>query len=541
MDFGLLSTAVKFIIKFIKLFVKSVIFFGLYWIIIFLSPFLLIEKISGKSIQSGSVLNVISYPFLLMGFAFAILTTIQSILRMIKKDRSISIFKLIFNKFIGIQKKKGYEAKLNLVTTENIRGFVFGKRNNKYVVKDKNDKGYDCDGHILVIGAPGSGKSSCLAIPTLMSWKERVFCIDIKGELYEKTKKVRGEEQIKVFNPSEDSAYGYDPYYVLKDTDDINESVKEIAQAIIPLPPNSGDQAFWIESAQDYLTGSIIHFYSFNMNFAETCIEIKKKPCKELVAEIMSSGNNEAIIQMSAFSGMDDKTLSGIFAEVSRNITPFATNKKLIKALGNTEHCITPQDLEDGYDVFLCIEEHKLGQWKTLVTMMVNQFTKFFEKRKNDNPIPILFLLDEFGRLGRIESVLSGLATLRSKGIQIALLIQSKAQLDVIYGEKQAVNIVDNCTYKVFLHVGEPDMQKWCSNLFGTYEKLKISSNYNTDTVGIGKGMGTSSSYEEKPIFKSDLFGHLQETDELICMFPTGYAKLKKTSCYKDKAFQIIN
>ena len=39
----------------------------------------------------------------------------------------------------------------------------------------------------------GSGKTAAVAIPTLMSWKEHVFAIDIKGELYAKTKKARGE------------------------------------------------------------------------------------------------------------------------------------------------------------------------------------------------------------------------------------------------------------------------------------------------------------------------------------------------------------
>ena len=48
---------------------------------------------------------------------------------------------------------------------------------------------------ILIVGGARSGKTAAVAIPTLMSWKERVFAIDIEGELYEKTKKARGEAQ----------------------------------------------------------------------------------------------------------------------------------------------------------------------------------------------------------------------------------------------------------------------------------------------------------------------------------------------------------
>jgi hypothetical protein len=65
-------------------------------------------------------------------------------------------------------------------------GVFLGARGNQYVVKPEN-----MDGHVLVAGIPGSGKSSCIAIPTLRSWRGSVFAIDIKGELYENTKQYR--------------------------------------------------------------------------------------------------------------------------------------------------------------------------------------------------------------------------------------------------------------------------------------------------------------------------------------------------------------
>jgi type IV secretion system protein VirD4 len=55
-------------------------------------------------------------------------------------------------------------------------GFVFGKLGNEYITKKE-----DMDGHILVVGGAGSGKTSCVAIPSLWAWRKRVFCIDIKG------------------------------------------------------------------------------------------------------------------------------------------------------------------------------------------------------------------------------------------------------------------------------------------------------------------------------------------------------------------------
>ena len=446
-----------------------------------------------------------------------------------EKSKNLIVYLLeMAKKLFRCDQKKGFAAKLNLDKLEEISGMVFGKVKKKYVTKKEKE-----DGHALVIGGAGSGKSSCVAIPTLMSWKNTAFVIDIKGELYEKTKRARKSEKIKVFNPTDESAYGYDPFYVLSRSDDLCATAHEIAEAIIPLPVDV-KEPMWIKNARDFLTGAILYFYNRGYNFAETMIAIKSQSSRSLVAEIMESPNKNAITYMSTFADMADETLSGIYTEVSINITPFATNKSLIRALGCCSKVITPIDLENGFDVFICIEEHKLEQWKSLLTMMVNQFCKFFEQRENDNKMPILFLLDEFPRLGKIESVATGLATLRSKKIEIMLFVQSKNQLDMIYGDKQAGSICDNCTYKAILKASEPQTQKWCSDLVGTFDKRKVSNSVNADVFGMGKGSGVSTTTEEKKIIKPEEFAYLQD---IVCIFPTGYARIDKAPYYKDTAF----
>lgn len=167
--------------------------------------------------------------------------------------------------------------------------------------------------------------------------------------------------------------------------------------------------------------------------------------------------------------------------------------------------------------------------------MMCNQFLKAFERRPERNDTPILFLIDEFPRLGKIETVTTGLGTLRSKKIHIALVVQSKAQLNMIYGKDVAAVIADNCNYKAILRASEPDTQEWCSKLVGTYEKSKRSSNYNADIVGIGKGQGTSTTTEKDSIIKPEEFAYLRD---IVCLFPTGYRRIKKIEYWNDKAFQ---
>lgn len=525
---GILLQLPSMIIKFVIWLFKVLWFLGLVWFVLPIALGLVIETITGQYVEGTFIekcLNMLWYA----AYVLCPLMCSQNIIRVVKKDQSFSWIRLIMNK----KEQKGFEAKLGgetvaLKTAKDLSGVVFGKQGGKYATMPETT-----DGHVLIVGGAGSGKTAAVAIPTLMSWKERVFAIDIKGELYAKTKKARGEAQIKVFNPTDTTAYGYDPFYLLKNADDISSAARQLAMSIVPLPADVKDP-FWIKGAQNMLTGFLIYFQGLGESFSSTMKYIKSIPTKELIEQIVADTNDKAKMEIMQFSGMDDKTLSGVYAELSNHITVFATSDDLQRALSGKGACITPADLESGYDIYCCIPEHKLDEWKDLLGMMCNQFLKSFERRAEGNTTPILFLIDEFPRLGKIEAISNGLATLRSKKIHISLIVQSKSQLNAIYGKDVAEVIADNCSYKAILKASEPTTQEWCSKLVGTYDKKKVSSNYNADIMGVGKGQGTSSSTEEKRIIKPEEFAYLQD---VVCVFPNGYKRLQKANYYEDSTF----
>lgn len=73
----------------------------------------------------------------------------------------------------------GFEAKLGgdtvaLKTAKDLSGVVFGKSNGKYATMPEST-----DGHILIVGGAGSGKTAAVAIPTLM-----LMCGKVSQENY---------------------------------------------------------------------------------------------------------------------------------------------------------------------------------------------------------------------------------------------------------------------------------------------------------------------------------------------------------------------
>ena len=108
-----------------------------------------------------------------------------------------------------------------------------------------------------------------------------------------------------------------------------------------------------------------------------------------------------------------------------------------------------------------------LRQWSGLITLIVSRFLRHFEDRADMKGKPILFMLDEFASLGKIDGVTELFSTLRSKKITICAVIQSLALLDEKYGEATGRIIIDNCPYIAIFAVNDVKTQQYFSNMVG--------------------------------------------------------------------------
>lgn len=410
--------------------------------------------------------------------------------------------------------------------TANPQGFVFGEyrrlgQKPQFFYRDEQ-----VDGHILIVGGTGSGKSSGLAIPSLQAWRQRIFAIDIMGELSKATAHKPGQQ--RVFNPMEVDAWGYDPFYLLRQTDSPVQAALELAMSIIPEVSGHTDP-IWAHSPQQLLTAFILHHFLEGLSFVETIDRILKIPVETHITTIAEYTTVPAvqyyITPFVGYVGKDSKMLPSFFNEISRQTLLFVTDDN-VKASLSKENVITPDDLENGIDIYLSIPMYLLDQWRPLTRLMVNQFLKHFERRERYNPIPILFLLDELPRLGKIEPVVTGLTTLRSRKITIALIVQSLAQFDLIYGEEQRINIFDNCDYQAILRARDAKAQRVFSEMVGTHEVKRVGSSTSYDNNNEQRGYTTSESSGKECIMEPHEFAKLKE--DLVLLSPWGYHRAEK-------------
>lgn len=520
---GFISLGFQIIRMFLKPFLKLIKFTGLYIPILY---FVVVYAFFPKYAQAkaNTPEDTISTIGLIATLIIAVCIFIRNIVRLITGNHNIKISSFILKLFCGkgIQSEGKFKMPKELQTG---KGVVFGKQGSKYVSKPEN-----VDGHSLIIGGAGSGKSSCVAIPTLLNWDGAVFAIDLKGELSETVKSFR--PNMKVFDPTRADTIKYDPMKALKTGNRVQVS-QAMAKAIIPIPPDIKDP-FWIISAQNLVTSAILHFSKEDLDFTQIVRKVQGTNIDDLINILVNSNDEDSRLFANPLSGLKREVTSGIFTELSNNIITFATDSELQNALKFSSDSISPADLEDGKDIFIKIPEDKLDLWRNLLTVIVTQFLRSFERRQDKNDKPILVLLDEFARLGKIDGIMNALATLRSKNIHIVILTQSLAQLDVIYNRDNRKVITDNCSYKLILKATDAETQEYFSKLVGTHEVVKTSHSTQHDLIGINKGGGQSRSAQERKIIKPEEFAYL---DKPVLFTPYGFFRPQKAPYYEDKVF----
>lgn len=412
--------------------------------------------------------------------------------------------------------------------------FILGRKGNKYVCWNTKQ-----DGHILIIGGSGSGKSSCYIIPFLLTNPNAtVFAIDIKGELAAKGKR-KNDPRVCVFSPYDHSGYGFDPFYALtanSSEQDKLSTMQTIAFSLIPLG-NEKDK-FWAISSRNMLIGLFLYYYGIGKQDLIMCIDaILGCPIREQVDEIINNIEPECNTYkyMNQFSGMADETLLSVYANMTNALTCF-TDANLRWAFSDAPKKVSPETLEQKKSVFLSIPEHKLAPWSGALAMIVNLILDALSKRP-ENSHRIFFLLDELGRIvssgGSLDGLVDASMTLRSRQVSLCLVIQQIESLQTGFPEHKVTTLIGNCQIKIILDASSSKTQKTvCGDWVPKYIQRKQSKSTGT------KNRNNSFSFEEKDrLTPSDLMS-LTRNNEAVVITPLGYSMIKKCPYYKDRFFK---
>jgi len=372
-------------------------------------------------------------------------------------------------------------------------GVVFGKQKRQLVTKPPH-----VEGHSLIVGGTGTGKSRGIVIPSLLLWEGAALVMDIKGELSRITsqrRKLFGP--VYIFNPEGDGDC-YDPIQFCKTV----EQAQEIARTLVPLPVKG--EPFWSQSAQAILSAFIFEGAAEGARLADIAEKLCTTPIYDLVEHCREHDLREVRLLASICYDLPEKVLGGVIGELKSKLITIATDPNIRKATSRSDW--TPASLEEGATIFLKVSEHLLEQYRDLWTVIISQVLRHLSQREERKDPPILIALDELPRLSKINGFTNALATLRSRNVHIVGVIQSMAQLDKLYGRDDRKVIADNCRFKLVLSATDPETQKYFSDLAGQRTAM---------AKGVSSGSGwlpnVSRSEQGIPLIRPEEWAHLEQ------------------------------
>lgn len=336
---------------------------------------------------------------------------------------------------------------------------------------------------LVTIAPPESGKSLSQAVPALMNFAGHVFVLDIKGHLFERTAKKRQQafsSRIVNFNPLSSDTAHYNPLQFVSDhPDECWGEAAILAELIIPVR-NSKDPS-WEIMAQRLLS----LFLAYTVLTEPT----ERRSMNKVLDLVAGIGTDEALdlvtSEGSQFPSAMQRTarsvravrdpkshaqFSGILQAMEQNLSIW-NDPRVERASDRCDW--SPSDFrgKTPISMYLTIPLDSISTYAPLIRVMTAQHVfQLMRQIPQSGAMPILFLLDEFPQLGRMDPVRKAIEVGREYGIRTWLFAQFAHQFEDTYGPV-GKGIIDICGVRMFMNPTFKDAET-ISKEFGNQANL---------------------------------------------------------------------
>lgn len=412
-------------------------------------------------------------------------------------------------------------------------GVIFGQDHHtgKLVVEE--------NGHVLICGSTGSGKTASCLIPSILSHsKGSAQIIDIKSrELAYKTANIFDKKtQIIDLNYQKPWIWGWDLFYKLpKDgtatEQEVLKVVREVASVIVP-KSNSGD-SFWADAARNEFIGLMLYEFCYGgqHEFIDIIHSILQVPLRDHIEIALNSAKQHSLIAsyLMSLAAAADETLFSVDLTLSQNIYQFVSEEAIWFFRDNPKRANPSMLNLDHIHQYLCVSEEQLDAgFDKMVSLVMKQTLMELQSRTTSGEYPQTTLYwDEWQRLTESVEELrqvtsSFLKTGRSKHVSVVLCCQN---LDN-FRKEQIYDILSNIGYFYVLSSNN-------SNSLTSEVVCKMAGDYVEKEKSITEGNGTSASvsYREKPVLKPDDLNNLGG-DAVLIITNHGYVRTCKAKSF---------
>ena len=413
---------------------------------------------------------------------------------------------------------------------------------------------YAGQAHLLTIAPTRSGKGVGAIIPNLLTADRSAFCIDPKGENARVTARARSRfGQVYVLDPFDISGQpsaafnplaGLDP-----DSLDLAEDAALLADALVHDSPGQVGEAHWNEEAKALIAGLILYVVCEAPPATRTLATVRElltlspgdfAATLKIMQETTGAGG---LIRRAAnrHLGKSEREASGVLSSAQRH-THFLDSARINQTMASSDFRFA--DLKEAKaTVFLVLPPERLDAYSRWLRLMVAQAIHDLARSPARPAAPVLFLLDEFAALGRLEPVERAFGLMAGYGLQLWPILQDMHQLWSTYG-KSAGTFVSNAGLVQIFNVADVETASWVSKSIGATTMSYQTTGTSTSRGGMQlfetKSASTSTHLSRRELMTPDEIMRLDSSLEILLRQGEAPVIAAKIRYFDDPAFRNL-
>ena len=427
-------------------------------------------------------------------------------------------------------------------------GFVIGK-----LGKPKSKAPFLCSTtfpHALIVAPTGRGKTTGFVIPNLLTWQGSAVTLDVKGECYEATARHRAAQGDEVFRfaPTDwegKRTHRYNPLLRISSLEDPARQQMELQLLATLFLQNDNDRV------QGLLKGGIDLFVAAGLLAFQ-----RKKPTLGEIYRIAASGGNKQKEYLARSHEVENKAAKLIFTRLaSTNNDTLTSYVSLLMTSGldqwqnpAIDEATAVSDFDfrmirkKPFSVYLVVQPLMVKPLAPLTRLLFSDLLSALQDKEPgpDEPWPVMIMLDEFNRLGKMPIVAESIEVLRHYKGHLAVVTQTIPAIDEIYGENTRRALQGNAGVKLYLTPSDEKTVEELSKAVGKTTKTVV-----TKSRSIGKnpfeGRSQSTRTEETSLLPEDEARRLPLNEIVVVVDAQMPVRAKRIQYFDDPFFKKIH
>ncbi len=361
-------------------------------------------------------------------------------------------------------------------------GVVLGRLDRRYLRHDGPE-------HVLCFAPTRSGKGVGLVIPSLLTWPGSAIVHDIKGENWQLTAGWRARiGPVLRFDPTDAGSAAYNPLLEVRRGAREVRDVQNIADILVDPEGQLERRNHWEKTSHALLVGAILHVLHAERDKSlagvATFLSDPRRPIAATLAAMMRTphlGDRPHPVVAQAARELLNKSENERSGVLSTAMSFLGLYRDPVVAAVTSRCDWRIADLVAGprpVTLHLVVPPSDISRTKPLVRLILNQIGRRLteELEAKGRRHRLLFMLDEFPALGRLDFFESQLAFMAGYGLKAFLIAQSLNQIEKAYGPNNA--ILDNCHVRVAFATNDERTARRLSDALGTTTELRAMKNY---------------------------------------------------------------